>query len=127
MAFVAIQYLLAQTNTFTSPSATAITTDSATMALLLGILGASGNFTTIAVSDGVNSEIMFITGVSAGAVNVTRAQEGTTAVPLASGATFRFVWTETSILAIAPGGTVTCTGGEGQMLLGVRRILLVRT
>jgi hypothetical protein len=118
MAFVAIQYLAANTASFTSPSATAITTDSGTTALLLSLLGASGNFTTISITDGINSEIMFIEGVSAGAVNVLRGQEGTTPVALAQGAAFRFAWTETSILAIAPGGTVTCNGSGATIVTG---------
>jgi len=120
MAFVPIQYLVASTTSFTSTGATAITTDSTTTALLLSLLGPSsnGNYTTINITDGVNLEIMFILGVDAGAVTVERAQEGTTAVPLAQGATFRFVWTETSILAIAPGGTVTLTGSGAAAVTG---------
>lgn len=122
MAFVPIQYLSFKTTSFTSPSATAITANSATTALLLSLLGnAAGNYTSVTVTDGVNNEIMFLTGVTGGAITVDRAQEGTTATTLASGATVRFAWTETSILAIATGvpgapgspGSAGATGATG--------------
>ena len=120
MTLVPIQYLSAYTSSYTSNVATQITSDSATMALLLSLLGptSNGNYTTIAITDGVNFEIMFITGVDTGAISVLRAQEGTTAVPLAKGAAFRFVWTETSIQAIAPGGGVTVVGAGGTTVTG---------
>jgi hypothetical protein len=118
MAFVPIQYLQASTTSYTSSTATAITTDSTTTALLLSLLGASGNYTTVALTDGINYEIMFLTGVVAGAINVSRGEEGTTAVPLAQGASIRFIWTETSIQAIAPGGTVTCVGADATTVTG---------
>lgn len=119
-AFVPIQYLLSTTTSFTAPSASAITVPNSTLTLLNDLLGPSsnGNFTTARVYDGINFEIMFLLGVDAGAVTVLRAQEGTTAVPLASGASLQFVWTETAILAIAPGGTVTCTGSGGTVVTG---------
>lgn len=120
MTLVPIQYLSSYTTSYTSNVATQITSDSATTALLLSLLGptSSNNYTTIAVTDGVNFEIMFITGVDTGAISVLRAQEGTTAVPLAKGAAFRFVWTETSIQAIAPGGSVTIVGAGGTTVTG---------
>lgn len=118
MAFIAIEYLQAKTTTFTTSVATAITTDSATTALVLSILGASGNYTTIAITDGINYELMHITGVDAGALTVDRAQGGTTAVNLASGASIRYVWLTEGIVATAPGGTVTCSGGGGTVVTG---------
>jgi hypothetical protein len=118
MAFIAIEYLQAKTTTFTTSVATAITTDSATTALILSILGASGNYTTVAITDGVNYELMHITGVDSGALTVDRAQGGTTAVNLASGASIRYVWLTEGILATAPGGTVTCVGSGGTVVTG---------
>jgi hypothetical protein len=120
LTLVPVQYLIANTTSYTSNVAIQFTTDSTTTALLLSLLGPSSNnnYTSIAMSDGINYEIMFITGVDTGAVSVLRAQEGTTAVPLASGAAFRFVWTETSILALVPGGSVTCTGSGGTNVTG---------
>jgi len=118
MAFIAIEYLQAKTTSFTSAAATSITSDSATVALILAQLGASGNYTTAAISDGINYELIHITGVDSGAITVTRAQGGTTAVNLASGASFRYVWLTEGILATAPGGTVTCTGAGGTNVTG---------
>lgn len=118
MAFIAIEPLQAKTTTFTTSSATAITTDSTTTAYILGILGASGNYTTVAVTDGIGYEFMHITGVSGGALTVDRGQAGTTAVNLASGATIRYVWLTEGIIATVPGGSVTCTGGGGTVVTG---------
>jgi hypothetical protein len=118
MAFIALQTLIANTTSFTSTGATQITLPSATIAYILAQLGASGNYTTISIADGVNQEFMNITGITSGAADVTRAQAGSSAVPLAKGATVRFVWTQAAILAIAPGGTVTCTGAGATNVTG---------
>jgi hypothetical protein len=120
LTFVPIEYLQAYTASYTSNLATQITSDSTTTALLLSLLGPSsnGNYTPIAVSDGVNYEIMNVLGVDTGAITVQRGQAGTTAVPLAQGASFHFRWTEQAILSVAPGGTVTCTGSGGTSVSG---------
>ncbi len=117
MAFVALQTLNTSTTSFTTIGATAINLPSSVIAFIIANLP-GGDFTTVSVSDGVNQEFMNITGVTSGAANVTRAQAGSTAVGLAKGASVRFVWTEQAILAVAPGGTVTCAGSGGTNVTG---------
>src|SRR5882672_2280996 len=85
----------------------------AAAAQLLAAIGASGNFTTLSLSNGVVSELVYATGVSGVNVTISRAQEGTTAQTFSAGTIARFVWREVSIQDIASGGTagISITGG----------------
>jgi hypothetical protein len=118
LVFVPIQYFNSKTTTFTSPSATQIVLPTADLNTLNTILSNTG-FTSVQVYDGINLELMFVNGVTGGAANVTRGVEGTTAVPLAAGATVRFVWTTTGIQFEAGNPTaVTCAGHDAVTVTG---------
>lgn len=117
MTFKPIESLLTNTQAYTPVDAVQLVLPPSVIAALTAQL-AGGFFTTISVNDLVNYEIMFVTGISAGAANVLRGQEGTVPVPLASGALVQFTWTATGIAATAPGGGVTLTGSGGSTVTG---------
>lgn len=112
LVFLPVETLLTRTTSFTSPSAIQITLPASVIAMLNTALGIV-SFTTIAVSDGINTEFMYLNGITAGAANVTRGVDGSVAVPLASGATVRFVWLVAGISAIAGSPTTTTLTGTG--------------
>ena len=79
----------------------------------LGAQITPGNFGILAISDGVNFEIVDVTGISGGLVTIARAQEGTTASTFGTGATVRFVWTVVGIDAVSGGAGGITVAGSG--------------
>lgn len=111
--FIAAQLFQSNVTALINPSSTVMKLPAAAAAQLLAIIGASGNFTTLSLSNGVVSEIVYATGVSGVNVTISRAQEGSTAQTFSAGTIARFVWTEVSIQDVASGGTagISITGG----------------
>lgn len=118
--FIAVQLFQSNTASLLSPSTTVMKLPAAAAAQLLAAIGASGNFTTFSLSNGVVSEIVYATGVSGVNVTIQRAQEGTTAQTFSAGTIVRFVWTEVSIQDIASGGStgISITGGGQATVTG---------
>lgn len=86
-----------------------------TIASLVGV----GDYSILALNNGVNFEIVYVTGVTGGAVNIMRAQEGTTAFTFGTGTDVRFVWTPVGIQETATAGTpVTITGINAASVTG---------
>lgn len=118
--FIAAQLFQSNTANLLSPSSTVMKLPAAAAAQLLAVIGASGNFTTLSLSNGVVSEIVYATGVSGVNVTIQRAQEGSTAQTFTAGTLVRFVWTEVSIQDVASGGSagITITGGGATTVTG---------
>ncbi len=118
--FIAAQLFQSNTASLLNPSTTVMRLPAPAAAQLLAIIGASGNFTTLSLSNGVVSEIVYATGVSGVNVTIQRAQEGSTAQTFTAGTVVRFVWTEVSIQDVAAGGSagITITGGGATTVTG---------
>lgn len=118
--FIAAQLFQSNITALLNPGTTVMKLPPAAAAQLLAAIGASGNYTTLSLSNGVVSEIVYATGVSGVNVTIARAQEGTTAQTFSAGTIVRFVWTEVSIQDIASGGTagISITGGGQATVTG---------
>jgi hypothetical protein len=117
MTFKALQNLITNTTAYTAVGADQIVLPASVIAMLIAQLD-GGYYTAVSVTDGVNYEVMNIIGVTAGAADVERGQDGTVAVPLAKGSQVRFVWTTAGITDVAPAGAVTLTGSGGSTVTG---------
>ena len=118
MTFKALQNLITNTTAYTAVGAAQIALPASVIAMLTAQL-AGGFYTAVSVTDGVNYEVMNIVSITAGAADVERGVDGTTAVPLAQGAQVRFVWTTEGIENISTaGGPVTLTGSGDSHVTG---------
>lgn len=117
MTFKALQNLITNTQAYTAVDASQLVLPASVIAMLDTQL-AGGYYTAVAVTDGNNYEVMNILGVTAGAADVERGIDGTTAVPLAKGSAVRFVWTTAGIGDVAPGGGVTLVGAGATAVTG---------
>lgn len=118
MSFKALQNLITNTTAYTAVGASQIVLPASVIAMLTTQL-AGGYYTAVSVTDGVNYEVMNIVGITAGAADVERGQDGTVAVPLAKGAQVRFCWTTAGIESLAvSSATVTLTGSGGSTVTG---------
>ena len=118
--FIAAQLFQSNITALITPTSTVMKLPPAAAAQLLAAIGASGNFTTLSLSNGVVSEIVYATGVSGVNVTISRAQEGTIAQTFSGGTVARFVWTQVSIQDIASGGTagISITGSGSATVTG---------
>jgi hypothetical protein len=110
MSFAPIYGFVAATTALVSSGAGLIPIDPAVASAFAAKLGS--NFTFASISDGVNFEIVKITGVSSANLVVVRAQDGTTASSFPLGSCLRFIWEQQGITAIVGAvPAVTITGG----------------
>lgn len=81
------------------------------VATQLGVKLGGGNYTYAELSDGLNFELIQITGVSGTYLNAVRGQLGTLSSAFPVGACVRFVWTSAGIAAVASASTFNIVGG----------------
>ena len=112
MAFNPLQGFQSNVAAILLNTATQMALPAADVNYIAANLGA-GNFTIFGISDGVHFEIVNVTGVTGGAVNITRGQEGTIARTFGVGAVVRFIWTTIGIQAVAGPGASTIVTGSG--------------
>lgn len=112
MSFVAVQGFRSSLAGTLVNSATQMALPAAAVSQLATAL-TGGNYTILTLSNGVNYEIVNATGTVSGAVQITRAQEGTVAVTFGVGTSVTFAWTEAGIEAVSSGGSSVTVAGTG--------------
>jgi len=118
MAFVALLGFQTNLSATLLNSATQMLLPASAASTIASLVGV-GDYSILAINNGVNYEIVYVTGVTGGAVNITRAQEGTTTFTFGTGTDVRFVWTPVGIQETATAGTpVTITGINAASVMG---------
>ena len=110
MAFVALYGFQTSLTAATAAGAGLLEIDPSVAADLSAQLGPGGT-SYASLSDGVNYEVVHITGVSLpNMVVVTRGADGTTSFAFPQGACLRFEWTAEGISAVASGTSLSIVG-----------------
>ena len=109
MAYQLINHWAASLTALLSPSATTLPVSPAAVTALSTVLG--GNTTTLKLKDGVDFEIVTAQIVS-GAIQITRAQEGSTAHTFAAGSCAEAVLTAAGLATLICATNCGCVGIE---------------